>query len=245
MRTFARIRGKSGVPTLRKGPNGGWRVEMKDGHLDVKSYEDDPIFEIDEPNSRVVFTLKRGTYTPIAVYKAFVKIGLTLMPTAEIIPFSETFDLIREADHSRSWVGQAPIIHTFQNGPMANDRLTAIVLRRKPGITDVPYAYLVIGYGNDIFRLRCPPAKKTPRSTASRFRSSRSPRRADPIPLSTDARDRPFSTSLGGSRCQARRPRSRCDTVPPRSPRGSRKGLLVLPGRPCPAAPPLPRARRA
>ena len=156
MRTFARIRGKNGVPTLRKGPNGGWRVEMKDGRLDVKSYEEDPIFEVDESSCRVVFTLKRGTYTPIAVYKAFVKIGLTLMSTAEIAPFSDTLNLIRETDHSRSWVGQAPIIHTFQSGPMANDRLTTIVLRRKPGITGVPYAYLVIGYGNDVFQVALP-----------------------------------------------------------------------------------------
>ena len=156
MRTFARIRGKNGVPTLRKGPNGGWRIEMKDGRLNVKAYEDDPIFEVEESNRRVVFTLKRGTYTPIAVYKAFVKIGLTLMPTKEIAPFSDTLDLIRETDHARSWVGQAPIIHTFQNGPMANDRLAVIVLRRKPGVTNVPYAYLVIGYGNDVFQVTLP-----------------------------------------------------------------------------------------
>ncbi|KQO59084.1 hypothetical protein ASF24_12945 [Methylobacterium sp. Leaf86] len=156
MRTFARIRGKNGIPTLKKGPNNAWRVEYKNDRLEIKNYEDDPIFDIDDVNKKLIITLRRGAYIPVAVYKAFVKIGLTLMPEAEMSPFGPALEWIRETDHTKSWVRGATILHTFQNGPMPPDKLVAIVLRRKPGITDVPYAYLILGYGNDVFQVLLP-----------------------------------------------------------------------------------------
>lgn len=156
IRTMARIRGKKGVPTLREREDGGWRVEFKDGRLNVKSNMDNPIFELDEVNKRVVFTLRRDAYTPVAVMKAFAKIGLTLLPDDELAPFAPALAWIRETNHSRSWVASSMIIHTMQNGPMPNDRLTAAVLRRKPGVADVPYAFLVLGYGNDVFQVVLP-----------------------------------------------------------------------------------------
>lgn len=71
-------------------------------------------------------------------------------------PFRPAVDWMREIDHTRSWVHGAVIIHTFQNGPMPPDRLVAMVLRRKPSKADVPYAYLVLGYGNDVFQVLLP-----------------------------------------------------------------------------------------
>jgi hypothetical protein len=156
VRTMARIRGKKGVPTLRESSKGGWRVEFKDGRLNVRSYEDSPIYEVDEVNKRVVFTLRRDPYTPVAVMKAFVKIGLTLLPNQELPPFATALAWVRETDHSRKWIASSMVIHTMQNGPMPNDRLMAAVLRRKPSVVDVPYAFLLLGYGNDVFQIVLP-----------------------------------------------------------------------------------------
>ena len=45
MRTFARIRGKRGVPTLVHSSDKGWRVEYDDtSGLQVTTYESDPVF---------------------------------------------------------------------------------------------------------------------------------------------------------------------------------------------------------
>lgn len=155
-RTFARLRGKNGIPTLKKGSNGGWRVEAAGQKFEVRSYKDDPFYQVDEANRCVTFTFKRGAYTPVAVFKAFVKIGLTLMPDDELAPFARTLEWIRDRDHERSWIGQAPLIHTFQNGPMPNDKIIALVLRRKAGVTGVPYSFLILGYGNDVFQVVLP-----------------------------------------------------------------------------------------
>ena len=160
MRTFARIRGKSGVPTLKKGGDApGWRIEHCNTGFNITSYEDDPLFEIDEANKKITFKLKRDAYTPVAVLKAFMKIGLTLLPDEEIENFPHLMAWVRETDHNRAFAHQCRIIYSFQPGPMPNDLIAAFILRRRPHVTGYPYAYLVLGYGNEVFQVQLPSQK--------------------------------------------------------------------------------------
>jgi hypothetical protein len=157
MRTFARIRGKSGVPTLKEtGSSPAWRIEYVDTGFAISSYEQDPFFEIDESNKSVAFKLKRDPYTPVAVLKAFMKIGLTLLPDEEVKNFEHLMAWVRQEDHSVPFAEQCAIIYTFQPGPMPNDLISARILRRKSKATRCPYAFLVLGYGNETFQVQLP-----------------------------------------------------------------------------------------
>lgn len=156
MRTFARIRGKNGVPTLKKGGDGGWRIEYGSDGFNIKSYEADPVHELDVTQRRITFHLKRDSYTPVAVLKAFLKIGLTLIPDEEVENFKDVMAWVRCSDHSRPFADQLPLIYTFQPGPMPNDLIAVFLLRRREGVEDVPYLYLVIGYGNEVFQIALP-----------------------------------------------------------------------------------------
>ena len=156
MRTLARIRGKNGVPTLKKGSNGGWRIEYGDRGFQISSYEDDPIYSIDETARKITFTLKRDPYTPVAVLKAFMKIGLTLLPENEIANFPHGMRWICDPDHGRQFAEDFPLIYTFRPGPVTSDVLVAMTLRRKAGVTGFPYCYLVLGYGNEVFQVQIP-----------------------------------------------------------------------------------------
>ena len=141
MRTFARIRGKSGVPTLVKGSAGGWRIEYDaEAGFNVRDYEDDPIWTMDETKKVATFMLRRDTFVPVAVLKAFVKVGLTLLPAEEMLNFGQALAWIRERDHRIGFVKDFPIVYTFQPGPRPIDLLVAIVLRRKIAASEVPYA---------------------------------------------------------------------------------------------------------
>lgn len=161
MRTFARIRGKSGVPTLKKGgTNPGWRIEFGLTGFSISHYEDDPVCTVDEVNKQIHFMLKRDAYTPVAVLKALVKIGLSLMPAAEIGNFPHALAWIYEAGHSRVFAEQSPILYTFQPGPMPNDLLSVFILRRKSSVTNVPYAFLVLGYGNEVLQVHLPSQRR-------------------------------------------------------------------------------------
>ena len=173
MRTFARIRGKSGVPTLKKGGDTpGWRIEYDNtSGFDITSYEDDPLYDIDETIKKITFKLKRDPYTPVAVLKAFMKIGLTLLPEAEAGNFPHLMAWVRDPDHSRLFAEKCPVLYTFQPGPMPNDLIVALVLRRKPHVTEYPYAYFVLGYGNEVFQVQLPSQKyDAARSSVSIYR---------------------------------------------------------------------------
>jgi hypothetical protein len=160
-RTFARIRGKSGVPTLKKGgPDPGWRIEYGQTGFDIKQYEDDPIFVIDEEKKQLTFELKRDAYTPVAVLKAFVKIGLTLLPAEELPNFTEALAWVRELDHKKGLVKEFPMVRTFQPGPMPNDLIVVMLMRRRASVTGVPYAFLVLAYGNEVFQVFLPSPKQ-------------------------------------------------------------------------------------
>lgn len=157
MRTLARIRGKSGVPTLKKGGDKpGWRIEYGQIGFNIKSYESDPIYDVDEASRVITFSLRRDSYTPVAVLKAFMKIGLTLLPDDEVENFPHLMAWVRSTDHSRPFADQCPIIHSFQPGPMPNDLIVAIILRCKPHASNYPYSYLVLGYGNEVFQVQLP-----------------------------------------------------------------------------------------
>jgi len=157
MRTLIRIRGKSGVPTLKRGGDKpGWRIEYDQSRLNITAYEDDPIYEVDEEKKTVTFKLRRDSYTPVAVLKAFMKIGITLLPDDEVPNFSGLMAWIRESDHSKLYLNKCPVIYAFQPGPMPNDFTVACILRRKQTVTGYPYAFLVLGYGNEVFQVPLP-----------------------------------------------------------------------------------------
>ena len=161
-RTLSHIRGKKGVPAIKAvGAGKGWRIEW-DQFLCVSQYKDDPVAELDQERKRFTFKLARDPYTPVAVLKALVRIGLTVCPEPELEKFQETIEWIRCRNHSSHFIHSLPILHTFQPGPMPS-HLTAIALmRRKSGVSEAPFAFVVIGYGNDVFQvfLPCPEEDK-------------------------------------------------------------------------------------
>lgn len=160
MRTLIRIRGKSGVPTLKRGGDKpGWRIEYDQSRLNITAYETDPIFDVDEENKTITFKLRRDSYTPVAVLKAFMKIGVTLLPEEEIPNFSGLMKWIQDTDHSKAFLNKCPVIYAFQPGPMPNDLITALILRRKSTVAGYPYAFLVLGYGNEVFQVPLPSEK--------------------------------------------------------------------------------------
>ena len=182
-RTFSRISGKKGIPTLKKGgAEPGWRIQYDSTSLHITAYENDPSFVVDEKRKQIRFELQRDAYTPVAVLKAFVRIGVTLVPAEELPNFSEALAWICEPDHSKSPVAKIPVSWTFLPGPMRNDLIVAILLRRRDSVAELPYAFLVLAYGNDVFQV-CLPCPKRDNHLKGRmlwFPLFPSPMRPDP-----------------------------------------------------------------
>ena len=156
-RTFARISGINGVPKLKQsGPDSGWRIEYFANKFHIEQYEEKPVFNIDKDRRRVSFRLHRDVFTPVAVLKAFVKIGLTLLPTKELPNFNEALEWIRCPDHNKGLVREFPIFRTFRPGPQPNDLVSIMLFRRKASVNNVLYAFIVLTYGNEMFQIFLP-----------------------------------------------------------------------------------------
>ena len=160
-RTLSGICGKKKAPTLKSsGPETSWRITNTASGLRYKEYEDCSIISIDEENKELRFQLQGASYTPIAVFKAFAKIGLTLLPREEVNNFSELVSWVRDPDHSNGFVKHCSIISTFIPGPMPCNIIVPRLLRRKPRSCDLPYIFLVLGYGNDLIQMWLPSREK-------------------------------------------------------------------------------------
>jgi hypothetical protein len=159
-RTFSRVEGKKGVPTLKKGSRGGWRIEFGDREsLEVTGDEANSIFEDDQGRRRLTFRFKRDPYTPIAVLKAFVKMGISLLPHSEISNFRHAIAWLRSENHGEGRVN-IPLLHTFVAGSTARGKISAAIMRRTHEPGNVPYALFLLFYGNDLFQVNLPcPAK--------------------------------------------------------------------------------------
>ena len=161
LRTLSRIKGRNGVPTIKKpGKDKGWRVEFDGSGFVLSEYEDEPFFQVDEEAKQLRFELHRDTYIPVAVLKGLVKIGLTLLPDAEVPNFKETYAWIRDPDHTRNFVSEFPIFRTFVPGPVRNDLIVLMLMRRRAAVDSVPYAFFTMAYGNEIFQVFLPSIEK-------------------------------------------------------------------------------------
>ncbi len=157
---MARIRGKSGVPTIKKGSSGGWRVALGETGFEIKHYEDDPIVELDETAKRLTIRLRRDPYTPVAGLKAFVKMGLSLIPESELPNFQAALSWIKNPDHQIGLVAKFPVLYAFVPGPTPFPNISIYVLRRKPNAVATPYTTFVIAYGNEVFQVFLPSPEK-------------------------------------------------------------------------------------
>ena len=162
-RTLARVRGKQGIPTLKDMKSGtGFRIEY-DTIFRITDSADSPITMIDMESKRMIFNIPRGPYTPVAVLKAFVKIGLLMLPESELRNFEEATEWVRSDDHSKKFIRNWPTYHSLQLGPVHNDLISTLIMRRKSSSSNVPYAFYILGFGNDVYQifLPCPQEDKS------------------------------------------------------------------------------------
>jgi len=151
-----RRHGDQGSQDLHEGGEGIGRDPLHFRPFHFTEYEGDPLVWIVHEGNRIVLVVTRDAYTPIAVMKAFVRIGLTLVPEAELPNFPDALEWIKETGHGRRGPLRFPAAVTFQPGPMPNDVFRAAVLRRKAAARKVPYAFVVLAFGNHQYQVCIP-----------------------------------------------------------------------------------------
>ncbi|MDN8593207.1 HNH endonuclease [Paenibacillus sp. 11B] len=159
LRTLSLIRGKKGIPAHNKK---GINVRAKDHMVHIKVDPDSSLVEYDKEAGEITLTLTRLSYIPMAVYKAYVKMALTMMDESDFKDFPMTLDWIKETDHLLkrpqvklyAYTKFVEGLHVF---PVPEVHL---LYRQSDAPTYLPYAWLVLCTGNQVIQIMIPYSDK-------------------------------------------------------------------------------------
>lgn len=161
LRTFYQIRGKDGVPTLKRDGTSGWRIELKHDGFVFQQHVDRPIVNFDKSKEQMCVEVPIDQHVPVAVFKAFVKMALSLLPETEVDYFRWTFQWLQESGHTRPFHPEmARIWYTFTPGPRPFEGVTTFLFIRKASVQNLPYCTFVIAFGNECYQIFVPCPEK-------------------------------------------------------------------------------------
>jgi hypothetical protein len=155
-RIAGQIPGKRGIPNY-KTDNKKSRIEFDNNSFTVKSQIGEDFLVVDDKKKEFSIKLHQGPYIPLAVYKALLKIAMSIVENKrELSAFKQTIDWILNPDLTISVIKPALLKQTFVPGPRPIYGVSVSLLRRKQAVLDVPYAVFVLAFGNVIFQLVVP-----------------------------------------------------------------------------------------
>lgn len=155
IRTMSRIPGKKGVPKIEINHDRPLKVDYKE-HLTVRSFSNPSRYLINRDEKTVKLDLQLLPHVPQDVYRAFIKMGLSVIPEIEVKNFNRLYKWLRFPDDNPDYFNQFPVIRTFCPGPFRNDRVNVSIHRIKSNVFDVPYCFMKISYANEMYQVFLP-----------------------------------------------------------------------------------------
>ena len=157
-RIAGQVLGKSGVPSAKTGQKRS-RIDMGAAGFEIQQHQDDPIAEVDHEAKTLTITIMPQSYRPLGVYKALVKIALTLMDEHDLSKVPEALRWLHAPDLKTDQVDdgtQYTCIRTFTPGPAPFAMTRAVLLRRKRLDVPGPAFIFVLTFGNLSFQIVVP-----------------------------------------------------------------------------------------
>ncbi|MGD9678724.1 MAG: HNH endonuclease [Vulcanibacillus sp.] len=109
-RTLMQICGKRGIPKYKKNNS---QIYVDESKVNIITYVDNNILQAGEKNRELKIEGTREPYVPIAVYKCFVKMALSIIPGNELSNVNWALEWVGESAHNNSKFNIKPlIIHT-------------------------------------------------------------------------------------------------------------------------------------
>lgn len=135
------------------------RVDVTDGHWNVTESIPGSIVEIVDDHT-INLKIKRQTYVPILVYKALVKIALTVVPTDELDNLKETIEWLNISEKRiEDFFGQF-IMFRFIPGPKPFPYIKIVLFKRKEDDIKMPMYQIALSFNNYNFQYIIPCFKK-------------------------------------------------------------------------------------
>jgi len=131
-RSTSGIKGKVGVPTYKN--NKGLKIKHSkesDNRILVNDILNSGNVIEDDVDKSFTIKAERKPYTPIAVYKCFAKMALSIMPPDYLPYFKNTLDWIREENHSKYNQSNCIMFEQFISTSRPSDQIDVMVFLKK------------------------------------------------------------------------------------------------------------------
>lgn len=123
------------------------RIEFQDDTPSISLCEDVDKKYINLSNNSIQISKPIGKHCPIAVFKAIVKMAITVMPTEELSLFSGTIKWLLEKNHSNIFNKKLLVRYKMIPGFNVTKFPHYILYRRKKTVWNKPYMLLNLTYG--------------------------------------------------------------------------------------------------
>lgn len=168
-RTLSQIFAKNGVPSY-KTKDGNCRIDYTKKGIVIQLTEESICIE--QRDNHILFHAVRDTYTPIAVYKALVKMALSLLPYDKMPYFADTVEWLKEDSNlisNHNMENYAYMLERYISGPKPL-LLNASGFIRKSDSKKVPYYQFLLEFANYSYQIIVPcKAKDELSSTVDKF----------------------------------------------------------------------------
>ncbi|GCD10343.1 HNH endonuclease [Clostridium tagluense] len=154
-RNLSQIHSKKGVPSY-KSESGKSRVDFTNKGIVIQDIEGSNFIEMKE-NGMLIHSV-RQSYSPLSVYKSFVKMALSVLPYEYMFYFWSTVKWLGEKSDATSYYDMKDyewIIERFVPGPRPLS-LTLHGFIRNNDVIEVPFYQFVLEFGNYIYQIAVP-----------------------------------------------------------------------------------------
>jgi hypothetical protein len=151
------ILGKKGSISYKIDDNN--RLDVTEGHWEIKESIPGSIIEIINDNT-INFKIKRQTYIPIIVYKALVKIALTVIPDDELAYLEKTILWLKNYDRSFEDYFSQFVMMRFFPGSKPFPFIKVMIFKRKNDGIVLPMYQMSLSFNNYNFQYIIPCAVK-------------------------------------------------------------------------------------
>lgn len=156
--SIMQIRGRRGVPKCSFKISCPKRTdECADHCLELSYIDDKPVISLCREvgpeyvklsDNSITISKPVGKCCPIAVFKAIVKMALTVMPVEELSPFSDAIKWIRNPEHSNLYDNKKLLVrYKVIPGFHVTKYPHYCLLRRRKDVFDKPYMLFHLTYG--------------------------------------------------------------------------------------------------
>lgn len=159
--TLMMIRSKGGISSY-KTRAGKSRIDVKNGIIEMQNYLTDNIVALRPEENAMVVSAETQPFVPIAAFKCFAKMALSVMPETDVPDYGHTISWILNPDHAVDaehfkWL---TCYNTFLPGPMQPGFGWSLLLKRKDDAALLPSMIYIVTTMNQSFQIMLPCSHK-------------------------------------------------------------------------------------